>query len=268
MKAAIIHFEPVFSPFNQTFGIKKAILKTKKEIKEEKIKIPVYLVPITEKNPSEKAIAKFSTYLKKEGITHIIFSKEAYKKQIIREKMENNFQSFTGSEIVKYKLYDILKKYAGGKAIPIGSSTLILETDSPEKARQYILKIYKYVKKIVIKSEQAEIFNDVTQFFLQEYGLFIPVEHMRKKEENEILVQLDSMTEEKKVLNISSDVNRCNQIIFSSKKKFKQITQFLDFDQMTLEFLIFQQYSNINEEKIKRFCKEYMIKVSKIVNND
>ncbi|MBR5236958.1 MAG: hypothetical protein IKW06_06285 [Clostridia bacterium] len=268
MKAAMIHFEPVFSHFNQTFGIKKALLHTKKEIKEEKIKIPVYLVPVTEKNPREKAIEKFSSFLIKEGITHIILSNKAYKNNLIRKKMETTFETFTGTEFVKYKLYDILRKYAGSKGINLGISTLIIETDSPEKARQYILKIYKYVKKIIIKSENEAKFSEITKFFLEEYGLFIPVEQKKSQEENEILIQLDSMVEEKKVLNISSDINRSSKIIFGSKKKFKNITKYLDLNQMSLEFLIFQQYNNINEENIKRFCKDYMIKVSKIVNND
>ena len=147
MQGAIIHFEPIFSNLDQSLLIKKTLKKVKKEIITENLKIPVYCMPIAEKKPSQKAIYHFVNHLKENNIQSIILSEQAKKFAYLLKEYKKDFYIFNGNYVINYKINDILRKYAREKNIEIGKSTAVLITNSPEKAREIILKIYKIVKR-------------------------------------------------------------------------------------------------------------------------
>ncbi len=265
MQSAIIHFEPVFSNLDQSLLIKKSLKKVKKEMESEGIKIPVYCLPIAEKKPSQKAVHHFVKYLKENNIQSIIFSEQAKKFEYLLKEYEKEFYIFNGNYVINYKIYDILRKYAREKEMEIGKSTAVLITNSPERAQEVILKIYKFVRKIKIETTCKEKFLKLQEYFLEEYGLFIIFDSKNEKEKNEISILLDN--KEIKADLCLAGKNEIN-LIFACKKEFKEIKKYLQFNQKTLEFIINAHFGGLSEETIKRFFKEAVPKISKIKNND
>ncbi|MBE7048478.1 MAG: hypothetical protein E7393_03790 [Ruminococcaceae bacterium] len=266
MKAAIIHYEPVFSRLDQSLFLKRTMRQIKSEIKTEDIKIPIYLLPICGENPSKKAIEKFCSYLKKEQIKKIIITNQASSVLKNFSLLEKNFSFFYGDTIIKYKIKDILRKYALLKNLELSKETVVIETDNPNKAKELIAKINQMVRKIKIETKDADKFKSLTEYFLQEYGLFIEIN--KKNDKHGIIIQLDSMKEKKDSLRLYTEKNNNNQIIFNCKNHFNQIKKYLTLNQKTLELLIFQKYGTINEQNCRRFCKDYHIRVSNFKNND
>ena len=147
MQAAIIHFEDIFRKKDQFF-IGKTLKKIKRSIKIENNEIPVYILPVTKEKPSVKAIKRFITYLKEEKIKYIIFSEAALPFRSLFENINEGFEFFSGMHVIHHKIFDILRKCAEKNNVELSASTVTLLTDYPEQAKEMILKIYRYVKKI------------------------------------------------------------------------------------------------------------------------
>lgn len=261
MSCAIVHFKPCFTKWNQIFFTKKI----KEKIKEETIildkKIPVYLIPVVKEKPSEKMIAWFISYLKKEKIDTILLSDDAEALPFIN-KIKNCFQIFDGTKVINYKLYDILRKCAEVKQVELSKSTLIVYANEPEFAKDYILKTYKFVKKIKIQTGKASLFSDLSAFFLYEYGLFIDFVKEVKKENNEIIIALNDILYES---DFYFGKGKNTEVIFSVKNLLSEINSYKKINQNTIEFLIYLLYGNIKDENIKRFFKSYSVRVIKLI---
>jgi len=108
------------------------------------------------------------------------------------------------------------------------------------------------------------VFSALTEEFLDEYGLFIDVFREESKKEETVLVQLDSLCEEKGCLHLSADFEKSATIFFRLNEKGKKIGSVFPITQQALEFLIFMQFGHVSEETIRLFCKEYSTKIDKI----
>lgn len=250
MQAAIIHFEDIFQKKDQFF-IGKTLKKVKRSIQIDNITIPVYLLPITKEKPSVKSIKRFITYLNEEKIKYIIFSEAALPFRSLFESLNNGLVFFSGKHVIHQKIFDILRKCAEKKELELSSSTVTLVTEYPEQAKEMILKIYRYVKKIKIKTKYKEKFAPLLEYFLYEYGLYIVC------------------TDEIENREISLPVQHFNlEVYFKCKKQLGEISSYININQEGLEFIIYSVYHSLSDETVKRFCKEYIPKISKIQNKD
>ncbi len=264
MNSAIIHFEPVFSKLDQSIFIKRTLKKVKKNVVIEKKAIPVYILPLCQENPSEKAMMKFISYLKAEGIQRVLLSDAAETFPII-DILKENISIITGMSVINYKIYDILRKCAGARELSLENSTLLLYTNRPALAKELILKIHKHVKKIKIETEKPELFTELTDHFLEEYGIFISVNQERTEED--LKVQLDGI--EKKVgMDLYINEEKPSNILFFDKNAFAEIKPFKKLNQSCIEFLIDQYYGTIKNETIRQIFKDYSVRITKIENND
>lgn len=261
MNLAIIHHEPIFSKWNQIFFTKKVKEKIKREITILNKKVPVYLIPIIKEKPSEKAINQFILYLKEENIDIVLLSNDVECLPVAKE-IKKHFLFLNGNKVINYRLYDILRKCADARNTELSKSTLIISAEEPEQVKQFILKVYKFVKKIKIQTNKPSLFSDLSAFFLYEYGLFIEIVKEVKKTDNEIIISLTEKSQQ-------ADVCFCNEknteIIFSVKNLLYEINSYKKLNQEMIEFLIYLLYNNIKEENIKRFFKTYSVRVVKLI---
>lgn len=261
MSCAIVHFKPCFTKWNQIFFTKKLKEKIKSEIIISNKKIPVYLIPVVKEKPSEKMIAWFISYLKEEKIDTILLSDDSEALPFIN-KIKNCFQIFDGTKVINYKLYDILRKCAEVKQVELSKSTLIVYVNEPEFAKNYILKTYKFVKKIKIQTDKPSLFSELSAFFLYEYGLFIDIVKEVKKENNEIIIVLNDTLYESDFY-LGKEKN--TEVIFSVKNLLSKINFYKKINQNAIEFLIYLLYGNMKDENIKKFFKSYSVRVIKLI---
>ena len=252
MNSAIIHFEDSFSRMDQFF-INKTIKRIKKSITLENTAIPMYLLPISKEKPSLKAMKRFITYLKEEKIKYVIFSPSALPFLELFISQNEGLEFFSGKHVIYHKIFDILRKYAEKKDIELSASTVTILTEYPEQAKEIILKIYRYVKKIRIKTKYKEKFAPLLEYFLYEYGLYIICEEQEENIKEEIILPVQNF-----------NIN----VFFKCKKNVGDISSYIDVNQEGLEFIIYSLYHSLSEETVKRFCKEYIPKISKIKNKD
>jgi len=246
MNAAIIHFENIFSKTDQIL-INKTLKQVKRIINMEESKIPLYLLPIYKEKPSPRAMKRFITYLKEEKIRYIIFTEAALPYRELFLELTNDFQFFSGHHVIYYKIFDILKKYAEKQGIELTNSTVTLLTEFPEQAKEMILKMYRYVKKIRIKTKYKEKFSPLLEYFLYEYGLYIICDEQEEGVKEEIILP---------VQNFNVDV------FFKCKKNIGEISSYINMNQESIEFLIYSLYHSLSEGTVKEFCKEYIPKIT------
>ena len=261
MKSALIHFEPVFTKWEQSLFIKKAFKKVKSTIIINEKEIPVYKIPVFSEKPSEKMIQRFINYLKEENIDSVLLSESAALLSV-SYMLKNHFKFFTGNYVINYKLYEILKKCAESRSLELSDSTLVLLTESYENAKEFIIKVYKNVRKIKIKTDKPTAFSELASFFLYEYGLFIEISRKEEKKEDEIYILLDGLCES---ADFYIDGENKTEILFSAKNLFKEITPYVKLNQNTLEFLIYQLLGNLSQQELKTFFKMYSVRVVKLI---
>lgn len=264
MDAAIIHFEPCFSKWDQSVFFNKTIKKIKKTINIKDVSVFVYTLPLNEENPSEKALKRFFTYLKGEKIKYIISSNQAKEFTNVLEQLEENFLFFNGKTVINYLIYDILRKCAKIKEIKPEESTVTLLINDPHYAKEIILKICLHVKRIRIQTQDKEKFKELFDFFLNEYGLFILTDQRDDKEEKALVLCFDEAFN-----HIKADFNFCgkDKVLFQVKN-INELSKLLTIDQKAMEFLIYTQYQKVSNETVKQFFKANMPKIIKIKNND
>lgn len=261
MQSALIHFEPVFTKWEQNIFIKKAFKKVKSTIMINEKEIPVYKMPVFMEKPSKKMMQRFISYLKEENIEYVLLSESAASLSV-SYILKNHFKLFTGGSVINYKLYEILKKCAESRNKELSDSSVVLITESLENAKEFIMKIYKHVKKIKIKTDKPTIFSDLTSFFMYEYGLFIEISRKTEKKENEIYILLDGLY---KSADLYVNGDDKTEILFSAKNLFKELTPYVKLNQYTLEFLIHQLSGNLSQQGIKSFFKMYSVRVIKLI---
>ncbi len=261
MKSAIIDFEPIFTKWEQRFFIKKAFKKIKSSVMVNEKEILIYKIPVVEEYPSEKMMFRFISHLKDEKIDTIILSDRA-KLLPVSSMLKNHFKFYDGNSVINYKLYDILRKCAESQCLELCDATLILATNKPDVAKEFILKVYKHVKRIKIKTENPTFFSDLTSFFLYEYGLFIETARQIKKQEKDIFILFDGTCE---LADVSFNSENKTEILFSAKNIFREIMPYVKLNQNTLEFLIHQLYGNLSTHSVKSFFKAYSVRVIKLI---
>ncbi len=255
MIAAIIDYKEGISKLDQTLFLKKTLKNCKTEIKENEITIKKYYIPIHIEKPSEKALQKFCDFLKRENVFYIYLTHRAKQIECVKEILSKNFSFFTGQQVINYKTCDIIRKYAGKNEKKLSESSILLETNDPQKAEDVINQICRRVKKISIKTNQEERFSPLCEFFLKEYGLFIS---FNDTENYDIYVELDAKPAPSFYLNISADEKNANRIMFKLQNK-------KEHDQFYIEFLIYCQYGALNKKTIKEFFNRHSVRISKIL---
>lgn len=250
MSVALLHFEPCFKKIDQNIFFKRTLKKLKKQVIVCGKPITVYLIPVYEKKISEKAVEKFITYLKSEKVDKILLSDSANSLSC-SQKIKNAFLSCSGSSVIIYMVYDILKKCAAQKNIDLYESTIILSDEQPHIMKKTILKLYKYVKKIKILTENPERFKELISEFLYDYGFMI--ETCNKTEENEIFIN-------------TADYKK--EIIFYIKRIKDEFSYCKNINQAVIEFLCENFFKGFNDSHIKAFINEFSPRVIKIKNND
>ena len=264
MNSAMIHFEPCFSRMDQGIFLKRTLKKIKKTIKVENYDVLIYKIPICIEKPSERAIQKFILLLKEDLIKNIILSDDAASLPFL-EEFKKHFNIIDGASVINYRIYDILRKCVSMKENDLSDCSIILYTNTPELAKECILKIYKHVRKIKIESQKPDLFFDLTSFFLYEYGIFIEINQQKEKQEKELSIVLDDNLESADLFYFNE---KKSEILFTNKNYFKEFKKFRNLTQSSIEFLIDQFYGNIDNQSIKMFFKTYPLRISKIKNND
>ena len=258
MFGAIIHFEPFFSKWDQSIFLSKTLRRVKSEIEVEGMTVPIYLLPISIANPSEKALDKFIRYLREEKVDKVLLT-DVVKKLPCCQKLTDNFSVYDGKSIINYFLIDILKKCSSDYQIPLQECSLVLISNVPTEAKEILEKCYSFVKEIYIDTDHPERFESLQQEFLEDYGIFLSLIH--KKQKNEIIISLEST---QKPYHFS--VNQ--KIIFKNVKLLKKFLPFIECNQELIEFFVEKKFNSTKRRYIQQFHKDYPMVITKIKNND
>lgn len=264
MNTAIIHFEPVFSKRDQGIFFKKTLKKIKREIQIENHSVLLYLLPVSFVNPSEKAVMKFIAYLKEEKIEKLLLS-DSVKKRPEAEILKKHFQIYEGNTIINYKIHDILKKCSQKKDFALEDSTLVLYSNQPEWAKEFLLKVYPLVKEIHIQTKVPEQFSQIILYFLQDYGIYIAMNE--KNDEKEIVVVSDEDFQGV-VGDLYLNCEEQTKVLFQKKFMLEDFEKIVEPNQKMIEFLVENIYDNLKNENIQQFFTKYPVRITKIKNND
>ncbi len=263
MQSAIIHFEPVFSKYDQGIFFKRALKRCKRSFIIEGKEFFVYLVPIFLEKPSEKALSRWIDYVKEEGVRRVIVSKTV-KGLKMADSLREAFSVYDGKSVINYKLYDILRKCAGEKGVNLSDSTLMLSSNDPERVKEAILKCYQYVRKITLKTNHPERFSELSAFFLEEYGLYISLHSKEPQNDSILQIDLDGFEEH---CDFSYNIEK-SQVYFSKKHLFAGLMPYSDLDQGAVEFLAENLKKSHEKNHVREFFDRYLLRITKIKNND
>ncbi len=261
MACAIIHYEPSFSRMDVGFFIKRTLKNVKKVIQDDECYYLLYLLPICENYFSKKGFDEFVSYLKKENINKIILTKQALKCEKT-EKLLNCFNTYDGLSLINAEIYEIIKKCALKKHLQLSKSSLVLYTNQPEKAKSVILKLYHFVKDIVIQTKEEEKFIDLSFYFLENYGIDVLINGKIPKEAVSVII--DGRFENGNYDFSFSD----SRVLFCGKKIHRELNEILEMNQFTMEYIIENRQKNLENQQIHQFLKENDLKIVKIEKND
>lgn len=261
MDAAILDIESDSLILGRQFLFNKKFLRNKEEIKLFHSFVPLYKIPVSDKEISEKSIKKVIYCLKKEGIRYIITTKKLQIRRNLSERLKKEFIFFDGSQVINYKIYDILRKCAAKKGIDLENSTVRLISNDAGKVKEFVLKFFRNVKKIEIVTDCEKNFTDLSEYFLEEYGLFLLINKEGKYDEKKITVFLDGGKKQSADLYFTEQ--KSSEIMFSSKNAFNQISSILNFNQESIEFFVYILYGRVCKETVKEFFKKYPTKIVK-----
>ncbi len=223
-------------------------------------------VPVYKENIKQRDAEKLIVYLKSNQVTHVLLTQDFLNQTKFCQMMQENFLMPEGIQIIKHKIFDIIRKCAVQKGIEIQASTVALMTDSPKEAEEYIMRLYRHVRKIRIITKSADAFAILQNRFMEEYGLFISCdEEIALK--NEITISLN-------IIKTESDFNVSRQNLFDNQLQFrmkygdKELFPHAPLCEDAIAFLMLQKGLIPTEESIRRFFKEHYVKITKIKNND
>lgn len=223
-----------------------------------------YGIPLYKGKIKDKQLNKCIDFIKKDNIENILLSD--YADAEIKEKIMQKFNVINGNRIINCMIFDILKVCAVKKEMELENSTVVLITDNPERAKDVILQIYKYVKKIEIETTEKNQFASLNEFFIHEYGLFIEI-NIEKENDKHIYLNLDEKNHKKADFDFSSASFLKNKVYFKIKKGEKEIKPFVKLHQAAIEFLMLKNNLQIESAQISRFCREHRLRMMKIENN-
>jgi len=262
MAAAIIYIEGNSSLLHQI-----KLFKTLQALKIKKtflnINYVAYGIPLYKGNIKEKQLKKCIDFIKKDNITKVLLADSV--PNDIYHILSTEFEVIQGNKIINCMISDILKVCAAKREINLEDSTVVLLTDNPDHAKEIILHIYKYVKKIEIKTKEQNRFSLLNEFFIQEYGLFIEINKEIEKEDS-IYLNLDEKDNKKVDFDFSCNSFCKNKVYFKIKKGEKEIKPFVKLHQAAVEFLMLKNNLQLESAQISRFCKEHRLRIMKIEN--
>lgn len=263
MACGIVYFTPGLSKADRGIFLRRTLRRCKTVISCEGKPVSLFRLPVCETAPSEKAMRRFVTYLKDNQIDRILLSQIPPSVAETLAPLTQNFTVFDGFSVINYKIYDILRKYAAKSGINLAESTVVLCTDIPETARQLILKLYRHVRRIRIETGQPERFGDLAAYFLEEYGLYLPLTKQEKRQ-NEVYISADGQRQDCDIVMRGGSL----EVSFFIKDAFRELSHYCKYNQATVEFLCYLHEQTLSDSAISRFFKIYAPKISKIKNND
>lgn len=185
---------------------------------------------------------------------------------------------------IHYDWFDIMKRYAKMQRVPLKKGNVVLICDHAQQAETIIKRIIREVYQIQICTKDPETFDEMIQWFLQEYGILLKVTDTlgsRYSEETLIISSsvdfnfCNKLTSESRfsILNISPYRNGLKNIyediFFTGDANIRNISEKCGGSNgEVLLFLFFSFCENHTEEEFRHFINDYGIKIMKIVKND
>ncbi|MBE7010806.1 MAG: hypothetical protein E7418_04870 [Ruminococcaceae bacterium] len=263
MHTAFVYTYEETSLFN--YILYKRLLKNcKKKEKICDIEFDSYGIPVYKNKFYSKHAELIKQYLKEENIQSVLLSDGTDRR--VKNFLSLHFSIIDGNKVIENKVYDILKKCVEKKESEIEKSTVVIRTNDNYNLQNFILQMYRYVKKIKIETENKEKFTELTEYFMREYGLYIDVES-NVKDKEEIVISYGSNSNKKADFYFNSKENK-QKVLFKMKKGENTIKNYKEIDQALIEFLIYKKNLMVNSEQICGFMKEYKVRIAKIENND
>ena len=164
------------------------------------------------------------------------------KDTLLAYELKNEFYVLKGISVFYDYFYDILKRFSQKNGYLLQECELVLISNYPKEAQQYILKMIKDVKSIAIYTTKPDNFKNMVEEIKNQYGMYIT---LKNKE--------DKVKKYKKLY-----INLEPTPIF--KETFFQSVQMIDlyhFYQGAFQDVIFS-YNTLEED---------MIKANKIIKN-
>jgi len=223
-------------------------------------------VPVYKEKIKERDMEKMIAYLKSNQVTHVLLTQDFLQYTKFCQMMQEKFLMPEGIRIIKNKIFDIIRKCAIENCIEVQNSTVSIVTDSPKEAEEYIMRLYRHVKKICIITQHPDAFLSLQNRFMEEYGLYICCD-VENVQEHDIIINLEQ-NQEKNHFNARREHLFDNKLQFRMKNGKKELFTHMPLCEDAVAFLMLQVSLVPTEENVRRFFKDYNVKITKIKNND
>ncbi|MBE7035989.1 MAG: hypothetical protein E7403_01695 [Ruminococcaceae bacterium] len=95
------------------------------------------------------------------------------KNPVLAYKLRTEFYILKGISVFHDAFYDILERFSKKIGYPLKECELVLISNYPREAKQYILKIIKQIKSIVIYTTKPDKFTNMIEEIKKQYGIYI-----------------------------------------------------------------------------------------------
>ncbi len=172
------------------FGIKR--LFKKRIIKGKKMTLIFIPLPNSLGEKLKKLyIKKLCKFFHKMHIRNIC----AYniKDTLLAYALKNEFYILKGTSVFCDHFYDVLKRFSQKIGYSLKECELVLVSNYPKEAQQYILKMIKAVKSIAIYTTKPDTFKNMVEEIKNQYGIYITLKNKddKVKKYNKIFVNLE-----------------------------------------------------------------------------
>lgn len=160
------------------FGIKR--LFKKRIIKGNKLMLTFIPLPHSLGEKLKKLyFKKLCNFFHKMHIRNIC----AYniKDALLAYELRNEFNILKGISVFYDHFYDILKRFSQKMGYPLQECELVLISNYPKEAQQYILKMIKDVKSIAIFTTKPDHFKNMVEEIKNQYGIYITLKNQDDK---------------------------------------------------------------------------------------
>lgn len=199
------------------------------------------------------------------------------KNPILAHKLRTEFYILKGISVFYDAFYDILERFSKKIGYSLKECELVLISNYPREVRQYILKIIKHVKSIVVYTTKPDKFTNMIEDIKNQYGIYITLKSKedRAKKYNKIYVNIEptpifkeSFFQSVHIIDIYKFYKGAFQdVIFS----YNTVEDYIIKENKIIKNLCFTEYykktynDNENKEKTSKILKKNHYKIVNLV---
>ncbi len=277
-KELFLFYHFLCKPNSQLYG------KMMEIIPVSELTLVVFYVPVSDKMNEKKYhyIKEYIQFLCKHfKISYISYHWTGIHKSMLSQTLSDPLLE---NNLIQYDWFFYFKRFAKMNRISLDKAKIILICDTPQQVEPILKTICSKVYQIQLFVKKTELFSDLIQYFLKEYGILLKAGDTIDRRCKDQTILMSASTDQEWIQNASlqcelpflnaaprkTGLSHCYEdALFSGKEAVNTIAaKWGCFNSKPLLFFILVSHSSVNENNYKKYIKENDIKCVKLIKND